>query len=157
MGRMDGEFLIGVTERLGLKMEIIGRHIRPKTVCLWSGTWHIHVRHNLLHDTSGSMGFCNKRRSWIECLAVNVQNENYKSYWDSQDWMSGRAAPCNGSNNLVLDFVIMEIKWWGKFYMVSTDIWPLWQVEASKFSLQISYFLQNCKKGKPLKKVFNPI
>jgi hypothetical protein len=26
---------------------------------------------------------------------------------------------------------------------------PVQQVQAYKFSLQISYFLQNCKKGKP--------
>jgi hypothetical protein len=31
----------------------------------------------------------------------------------------------------------------------STNILPYSQVQASKFSLQISYFLQKCKKGKP--------
>jgi len=57
MGRMDGKFLIGVTKRFGLKMELIGKHIWPKGIFPRSGTWHNNVRHSLLHDTSGSMGF----------------------------------------------------------------------------------------------------
>ena len=35
---------------------------------------------------------------------------------------------------------------------LDNDILPRWQVQASLFSLQISYFLQKCKKGKPRKK-----
>ena len=34
----------------------------------------------------------------------------------------------------------------------NTDTLPVQQVQASQFSLHISYFLQNCKKGKPPKK-----
>jgi hypothetical protein len=33
-----------------------------------------------------------------------------------------------------------------------TDILPKQQVQALQFPLHISYFLQNCKKGKPPKK-----
>ena len=35
----------------------------------------------------------------------------------------------------------------------TTDILPVWQSEINLYSLHISYFLQNCKKGKPSKKV----
>jgi hypothetical protein len=34
---------------------------------------------------------------------------------------------------------------------VITDIMPKTQVQESQFPLQISYFLQNCKKGKAQK------
>jgi hypothetical protein len=38
---------------------------------------------------------------------------------------------------------------WNEVMWLITDILPKPQVQASQFPLHISYFLQNCKKGKP--------
>ena len=42
--------------------------------------------------------------------------------------------------------------WKGELCLIK-DILPVAQVEATKFPLHISYFLQNCKKANPFRRV----
>ena len=47
--------------------------------------------------------------------------------------------------------LVIGMSRWEKVMWLITDFLPKPQVQASLFPIHISYFIQNCKKGKPPK------